>query len=124
GSLDFSQAADKTLTLRYTRIVDGGCVVPKDPAACWNKIGTKLGLTNAAAPDCKAGYEKSAQDMAKGRCQAQNSDNDQCRAKEIALAGKTAGEAPWVVSWGVEVPPAREPGVKPAGGNVGCWPSD
>ena len=124
GDIDLDIGADKSVSLRYTRIVDGGCIMPKDPTACWQKISTKLGLANAAAPDCLAGYEKSAQDTAKGRCQAQNSSSDQCLAKEIALARRQAGEAPSVISYAVEVLLAPEPVVKPAGGNMGCWPSD
>ena len=124
GSLDVAETADKIITLRYTRVVDGGCIMPKDPAACWQQISTKLGLGSAAAPDCKAGYEKSAQEMAKGRCQAQNNSSDQCFAKEITLARKQADEAPSVVSYAVEVVLGPEPIVKPVGGSIGCWPSD
>lgn len=124
GEIDLADSPDKTVTLRYTRVVDGGCIMPKDPTGCWQKITTKLALGNIAAPDCQSGYEKSAQEMAKGRCQAQNSDNDQCLAKEIKLARQQAGEAPSVVSYAVEVVLGEEPTIKPSGGNVGCWPSD
>ena len=124
GSLDFPNGAEKTVTIRYTRIVDGGCIMPKDPATCWRQISTRFALANGAAPDCVAGYEKSAQDMAKGRCQAQNNSSDQCFAKEITQARKQANEAPSVVSYAVEVVLGPEPIVKPVGGNIGCWPSD
>lgn len=124
GGIELAERAEKTVALRYTRIVDGGCIVPKDATGCWQKVSTKLGLTGAAAPDCNAGYEKSAQEMAKGRCEAQNNKSDQCLAKEIKLARQQAGDAPSVVSYAVEVSLGAEPVVKPAGGNVGCWPSD
>jgi hypothetical protein len=126
GSLDIAESADKDkeVSLRYTRIVDGGCIMPKEQPACWEKIRTQLGLINAAAPDCQAGYEKSAQEMAKGRCQAQNNDSDQCLAKEITLARKQANDAPSVVSYAVEVLLGPKPVAKPTGGDVRCWPSD
>lgn len=123
GDLDVS-TQDNVVSLRYTRLVDGGCIVLKDSAGCWDKISKQLQLGNAPAPDCKAGYEKSAQDMAKGRCQAQNSDNAQCFAKEIQLARQQANDAPSVISYGVEVVLNSSPSIKPAGGPVNCWPSD
>jgi hypothetical protein len=124
GSLDIAESVDKAVSLRYTRIIDGGCIMLKDPSGCWDTIEKRFGLANAAAPDCKAGYEKSAQEMAKGRCQAQSNNSDQCLAKEITLARQQAGESPSVVSYAVEFVLGAEPVIRPAGGSVNCWPSD
>jgi hypothetical protein len=124
GSLEITESADKAVSLRYTRIVDGGCILPKEQPACWEKIRARLGLENAAAPDCKAGYERSAQEMAKGRCHAQNNDSDQCLAKEITLARQQANDSPSVVSYAIEVLLKPGPVAKPTGGEVRCWPSD
>jgi hypothetical protein len=123
GSLDISERADKEVSLRYTRIVDGGCIMPKE-RTCWEKIRTRLGLENAAAPDCKTGYEKSALEMARGRCQAQNADNAECLAKELPLAQRQANDASSVVSYAVEVLLKPAPVAKPTGGDLRCWPSD
>ncbi len=94
--------------------------MPKEQLACWEKIRTRFGLESAAAPDCKAGYEKSAQEMAKGRCQAQNNSSDQCLASEITLARRQANESPSVVSYAVEVLLRPEPLAKAAGGDMRC----
>jgi hypothetical protein len=132
GELDFPDtnsgtptgAPAKAVTLQYVRVVDGGCAVPKDPSGCWDKIRTRLGLGNAAAPDCKAGYEQSAQELAKGRCQAKNNDNAQCVAKEIALARQQAGAANSVIVYPVETVLASNGTVKPAPGDLRCRPAD
>jgi hypothetical protein len=124
GPVELSAAADKTITLTYTRLAEGECVIPKDLAACWGKIKQKLSLDSASLPDCKAGYEKSAQEMAKGRCEAQKADGPECLAKEIMLARQQANDSPSVISYPVEVVLGPEAVIKPASGNVGCWPAD
>jgi len=124
GEIAFSDAGAPQTTLAYTRVADGGCVIPKDQAACWNKIGTQLGLQDASAPDCKAGYENSAQQLAKGRCQAQGADNPQCLAKEIVLARQQTSDANSVLAYPVEVVLGAKATIKPVGGNVRCWTAD
>jgi hypothetical protein len=124
GNLQFSDASGSQLTMTYTRIVEGECNVPKEQAACWDKIKKKLSLENASAPDCKTGYENSAQTLAKGRCQAQNTDNAQCLAKEITLARQQTNDANSVIVYPVEVVVSEHPALKPAAGNVRCWPAD
>ena len=119
-----SGAPAPALTLRYARVIDGGCVVPKDPAGCWDKIKKKLSLEDLAAPDCKAGYEQSAQELAKGRCQAQHTDNAQCAAKEIALARQQTGEATSVIVYPAETVLGVSASVKPVAGDLRCRPSD
>lgn len=127
GDLEFSDTPAKTndaeTTVHYSRLVDGGCVVPKEADACWDKIKQRFALTSAA-PDCKAGYENSAQVLAKGRCQAQNSDNPECVAKEIVLARKQTGDANSVIVYPVEAVFSANPTVRPIAGDLRCWPSD
>ncbi len=124
GALEFADRQDKTVVVRYTRVVDAGCVVPKEHAACWDAIKKKLALDSVSVPDCKAGYEKSAQEMAKGRCQAQNADSAQCLAKELPLARTQAADAPSVIVYPVELMLEPSPIVRPVDGEVRCWPSD
>jgi hypothetical protein len=124
GDLEVSDEAKSGTSLRYTRVVDSGCILPKEQAACWNKIKTKLALESSSMPDCKSGYEKSAQDLAKGRCQAQNTDNAQCVAKEIALAQQQTSDANSVIAYPVEVTLGAGVSIKPAQGDLRCWPSD
>lgn len=112
---------DKAVSIAYTRVVEGECVIPKDQAACWDKIKKKLGLESAPAPDCKTGYEKSAQALAKCRCQARNADDAQCLPKEIQLTRQQSNDSVSVVSYPVEVLLAPEPVIKPLSGNVLCW---
>ena len=127
GDLEFSDTPPKTsdaeTTVRYIRLVDGGCILPREEAACWDKIRQRFALTSGA-PDCKAGYETSAQALAKGRCQAQNSDNPDCLAKEIVLARKQTGDANSVIAYPVEAVFSANPTVKPIAGDHRCWPSD
>jgi hypothetical protein len=126
GDLDISdaQATDSGITVRYTRIVDSGCIVPKELGACWDKITLRFALRSATAPDCKAAYEKTAQALAKGRCQAQNTDNAECLAKEIALARQQTGDANSIVAYPVEIVLGANPTIKPVTGDLQCWPSD
>jgi hypothetical protein len=124
GPLEFIDSQAKPLTLRYTRVVEGKCVIPKEPAACWDQISRKLGLDASRAPDCQAGYEKSAHDMAKGRCQAQNADNADCLAKELPLAENQAAGSPSVIVYRVELVLETDPAVHALEGEVRCWPAD
>jgi hypothetical protein len=124
GPLAFPDRRDKAVSITYTRLVQGECVIPKDQAACWDRIKKKLDLDSAPAPDCKAGYEKSAQALAKGRCQAQKADDAQCLAKEIQLARQQSSNSPSVVSYPVEVLLAPEPIMQPLSDNMLCWPAD
>ena len=126
GDLEFSdvQAKDSAITVRYSRVVDGGCIVPKEANACWDKITQRFALRSATTPDCKAGYEKSAQALAKGRCQAQNNDNPECLAKEIALARQQTGDANSIVIYPVETMFGANPTTRPLTGDLQCWPSD
>lgn len=124
GDLEIDGNADKEVFLRYTRVVDGGCIMPKEHSACWEKIKSKFSLGDVATPDCKVGYEKSAQDMAKGRCQAQSNDSEKCLDKELPLAREQANESPSVVSYAVKVSLTSQPVVEATGGEVRCWPAD
>jgi hypothetical protein len=124
GDLTFSDGRGPQTTIAYTRVVDGGCVLPSDSTACWSTIQKKFNLESATAPDCKAGYDRSAEEMAKGRCQAQKADDPQCLAKELSLARTQAADAPSVIVYPVEVVLEPTPAVRPVGGEVRCWPAD
>ncbi len=125
GRVKFSDASGPDVSIAYTRVVDGGCNLPKEQAACWSSIQKKLSLeAAAAAPDCKAGYEKSAQAMAKARCSGNPKADSQCMAKELPLARQQANDASSVISYPVSVVLGPNPALKPVAGNVGCWPSD
>jgi hypothetical protein len=124
GNVEVSDGAGSATSLRYTRVVDGGCIIPKEQSACWEKIENKLALGSASMPDCESGYEKSAQDLAKGRCQAQNADNPQCLAKEISQARRQSNDASSVIAYPVEVTLGANVSIKPSQGDLRCWPSD
>jgi len=57
GGLQFTRAPDGAVSLLYSRVAVFDCTLPRDPAGCWSRIEGKLGLENAAAPNCTA-YEK------------------------------------------------------------------
>ncbi|HEY6251097.1 MAG TPA: hypothetical protein VI685_14140 [Candidatus Angelobacter sp.] len=124
GKLEFLPSQGHEVSLRYTRIVEGECNALKDPGACWAQIQKTIGLENTAVPDCKKGYEKSAQDMAKGRCQARNSANPQCVAKELQLARDQANSAVSVIAYPVEVTLSPQAVIKAVPGDLKCWPAD
>jgi hypothetical protein len=123
GAVDVAGDAAKKITLRYGRVVEAGCVLPKDEAACWDGVRKKLAL-DGGAPDCKAGYEKSIQAMLEGRCPTQNSDNARCIAKEAALARDQAYSTASAISYPVEVQLAPAIAIRPTGNATGCWPVD
>ena len=124
GELKFPDVSGPNISVAYTRVVDGGCDLPKEQAACWSAIQKKFSLESAAAPDCKTGYEKSAQAMAKARCSGNPKADPQCMAKELSLARQQASDASSVISYPVSVVLGPNPAVNPVAGSVGCWPSD
>ena len=113
----------QTVSMRYLRVVSDDCFILKD-AACWQRMATKYGLDAATAPDCKKGYDTSAEEMAKGRCTAQRAPLAACLKKERPLALKQALDSPSVISYPVEVELGATPAAKPAGAATGCWPAD
>jgi len=50
--IDFVETADEPLTLKYWRVVDEACSIPKNGNACWIKFRKKLGLRHAPMPQC------------------------------------------------------------------------
>lgn len=124
GDFTFGEASSGAIVLRYTRVLETKCVVPRDADTCWPQIQKSIGLENVSMPDCKQGYEKSDQDMAKGRCQAQNADNPDCAAKKLPLARDQANSAVSVIAYPVEVVLDYHPAVKPLSGILQCWPAD
>ena len=121
--ISFVTRPDQTIAMRYLRVVSDDCFILKD-AVCWPRMAAKYGLDNAAAPDCRKGYEASAESMAKGRCAAQHAPVAACLKKERPLALKQALDSPSVISYPVEVELGATPSAKPTGAAVGCWPAD
>lgn len=113
----------QTVSMRYLRVVSDDCFILKD-SACWQRMAAKYGLDNAAAPDCRKGYEASGESMAKGRCDAQRAPLAACLKKERPLALKQALDSPSVISYPVELELGATPSAKPTGTAVGCWPAD
>jgi hypothetical protein len=119
--ISFVTRPDQPIAMRYLRVVSDDCFILKD-AACWQRMAAKYGLNNAAAPDCRKGYEASAEDMARLRCSKQPS--PACLERERALSLKQALDSPSVLSYPVEVELGATPSAKPTAGDVGCWPAD
>ena len=122
--MTFSDPSGPDVSIAYTRVVDGGCNLFKEQAACWNSIQKKFSLEADAMPDCKAGYEKSAQAMAEARCSDNAKADPECMTKELPLARQQANDASSVISYPVSVVLGPNPAVNPVAGSVGCWPSD
>lgn len=124
GALSFLDRPGHELVVKYERLVEAECVIHRGPSGCWRQIRKDLGLESAEAPDCKAGYEKSAETLARGRCQAQHSNKSECIEKEIALARKQTQDSPSVIAYPAELVLGAKPAVRPAGGEVRCWAAD
>ncbi len=58
GHLEFEHTPDGTMSLRYLRVVEGDCSIPKGGASCWNKFREKSGLPLATAPKCTGSEEE------------------------------------------------------------------
>jgi len=123
ADITFLARPNQTLTMHYLRVVTDDCLILKDPA-CWQRMAAKYGLDTATAPDCRKGYQASAESMAKGRCSGKPGPLAACIEKERPLALKQAFEAPSVISYPVEVELSATPTAKPTGATTACWPSD
>lgn len=113
----------QTVSMRYLRVVSDDCFILKD-AACWQRMAAKYGLDAAAVPDCRKGYDVSAEEMAKGRCTAQRAPLTACLKKERPLALKQALDSPSVISYPVEVELGATPTANPTRAATACWPAD
>jgi len=123
NKIDFARGPDQNISMRYLRVVTDDCLILKD-SACWQRMAAKYGLDVASAPDCRKGYEASAEAMAKGRCEGRKGTLSACIEKERPLAVKQAAESPSVISYPVEVELSATPSIKPAGAAAACWPAD
>jgi hypothetical protein len=56
-NLAFERTPDGRLSLRYRRVVEGTCSIPKDGMSCWNSFRKQFGLASAPVPTC-TGYRR------------------------------------------------------------------
>jgi hypothetical protein len=124
GPLEFEASQDRQLSLRYTRVLDGECAVPKEKTACWDRIKEKIGSESVPMPDCEKGYEESAQSMAKDRCEAQSTKDFDCLGKQLKLAREQWSDASSIISYPVAVVLGPHPVIQPVAGGTKCWPAD
>ena len=123
ADITFLAKPDHAIAMQYLRVVTDDCLILKD-ATCWQRMASKYGLPAATVPDCKKGYEASAEEMAKGRCTGKPGAPAACVEKERPLALKQALDSPSVISYPVEVDLGATPVIKPTGAAMGCWPAD
>ncbi len=123
GPLAFTALPDKTVQVNYRRVVSAGCPLPKDQS-CWKSTKAKLGLDNASAPDCAAGYEKNVTTLARGYCQSHVKDHASCLATETKRRREELKDDPSVLSFPVSVTLGVNPEIKPTVGELRCWPAD
>jgi len=124
GDLEFLPAQGSALLMKYMRVIGTECNAFQDPVACLPQIRKTVGLENSTMPDCKKGYEQSAHDLAKGRCQAQGSDNAKCFDKELQLAQNQTYSTVSVIAYPVAVTLDSQATIKPVSGELKCWPAD
>jgi hypothetical protein len=123
AEIRFVTRPDQPIAMQYMRVVTDDCMILKD-AECWQRMAAKYFLNAAAVPDCRKGYQASAEEMAEGRCQGKKGPLAACIEKERPLALKQAFDAPSVISYPVEVELGGTPSLRPIGPAAGCWPSD
>ena len=99
---DFGHTADGKLSLRYLRVVHGGCSIPNDGQNCWNILRANLGLVPSDMPAC-TGYVGEKQDQ------------------PIALANLETHSA---VQYPAEVKLFPRPSIRAVAGEVTCRPVD
>jgi hypothetical protein len=58
GHLEFVHTPDGRMSLRYLRVVEGDCSIPRGGASCWNRFREKFGLPLATAPKCTGSEEE------------------------------------------------------------------
>ena len=126
GKLKAVTLAGDALTLRYARSYSAECSVPHDGANCWSKIATATGETSAKQPDCDAGYLKAKNEMAKGRCEANNKAGPACMTAALKeLDRQRWNEAPTVIVYDAEtVLKGGSATTRPLGAPTACHPSD
>lgn len=124
GPIEFLTSADQPLSMQYVRVLDGECAVPRDKVSCWESIKKKIGSDDFPMPDCEKGYEENAQNLAKGRCDAQSPREPDCLNKELKLVRDQWSDASSIISYPVAVTLGTNPVIKPVAGPVKCWPAD
>jgi len=91
--LNFLPTPGNQVIIRYLRVANAGCSIPKSGESCWNKLQQQTGLTHLPMPKC-SDYE-----------------------------GKQAGTAPSVIAYPVEVSLFPKPSIRPLGGPIRCYPT-
>jgi hypothetical protein len=90
--LNFLPTPGNQITLRYLRVANAGCSIPKSGESCWGKLQQQTGLTHTPIPNC-TDYE-----------------------------GDQAGTAPSVIAYPVEVSLFPKPSTRALGGPIRCYP--
>jgi hypothetical protein len=92
--LNFAPATGSQVTIRYLRVANAGCSIPKSGKSCWSKLQQQTGLAHSPMPKC-SDYE-----------------------------GAEVGTAPSVIAYPVEVSLYPKPSVRPLGGPARCYPAE
>lgn len=114
------------LAILYRRSVAADCSVVKGGASCWAKIAATLGLPEAPSPDCAGGYRKAKDEMAKGRCEADEDKSPSCVAKKLEeLDRQRWDESPSVITYEARTVIASDRATTTAlGPALTCHPAD
>ena len=88
------KCADSQVMIRYLRVANSGCSIPKSGENCWIKLQHQTGLVQSPMPKC-SDYK-----------------------------GKDAGTAASVIAYPVEVSLIPKRSIRPLGGPVSCYPTE
>lgn len=92
--LNFAPTSGSQVVIRYLRVANSGCSIPKSGEICWIKLQQQTGLAHSPMPKC-SDYE-----------------------------GKDAGTAASVIAYPVEVSLFPKPSIRPLGGPFRCYPTE
>lgn len=92
--INFLPAPGNQIVLRYLRVTNANCSIPKSSESCWKKLQEQTGLLHSPIPKC-SDYK-----------------------------GNEAGKVPSVIAYPVEVSLYPKPSMHAVGGPVRCYPQE
>jgi len=118
--------ADGVPQLRYQRVYQASCSLLTGGAACRDAVARETGVAAGSFSSCAHGYQAAKEEMAKGRCDAQQTRNAACFAKEMKVLDEQKwDDIPSVIVYAVAVGlGSAAPTVKRLGDASACRPSD
>lgn len=107
-NFEFVQTPDGKMSLRYLRLVEGQCSIPRDGAGCWSKFSQRYGLPIETVPKCSGYRVLGEKEWAAGDEGVPPADLDD----------------PSAIVYPVEVNLSNRPSIQTVPGPVECFPTE